>query len=88
MMIKSWSDQAWDDYMYWHNQNDRRVIKQINKLIKDIDRGNPYEGLGKPEGLKHDLAGKWSRRITQEDRLVYKVVEDVLMIYSCKDHYE
>ena len=50
-MIKSWSDQAWDDYMYWHNQNDRRVIKQINKLIKDIDRGNPYEGWGKPEGL-------------------------------------
>lgn len=85
-MIKAWSDDAWADYMYWQNQNDRRIIKQINKLIKDIDR-NPFEGIGKPEPLKHDLSGKWSRRITQEHRLVYEIEDGVMQIYSCRDHY-
>jgi toxin YoeB len=85
-MIKAWSDEAWEDYTYWFDQNDRRVIKQINKLIKDIDR-TPYEDLGKPEPLKYDLSGKWSRRITQEHRLIYKIRDGVILIYSCRDYY-
>lgn len=67
-MIKSWSDDAWKDYMYWHQQNDKATIRKINNLIKSIDR-TPFEGLGKPEALRNDLSGYWSRRITQEHRL-------------------
>ncbi|EUJ34189.1 Txe/YoeB family addiction module toxin [Brochothrix campestris] len=85
-MIKAWSDDAWDDYMYWHNQGDKNTIKKINRLIKDIDR-NPFEGIGKPEPLKHELSGKWSRRITDEHRLIYSIVDEALYIYSAKDHY-
>ncbi|MFC6254044.1 Txe/YoeB family addiction module toxin [Secundilactobacillus hailunensis] len=85
-MIKSWTDNAWDDYMYWHNQNDKKTIRQINKLIHDIDR-HPFEGIGKPEPLKHELRGKWSRRITQEHRLIYSIDKQTIRIYACRYHY-
>ncbi|HAQ1414751.1 TPA: Txe/YoeB family addiction module toxin [Enterococcus faecium] len=85
-MIKAWSDGAWDDYLYWHEQGNKSNIKKINKLIKDIDR-SPFAGLGKPEPLKHDLSGKWSRRITDEHRLIYRVENETIFIYSAKDHY-
>lgn len=85
MMIKSWSDDAWDDYLYWQTQ-DKRTLKKINNLIKDIER-DPLNGIGKPEMLREDLSGKISRRINERDRLVYKVEDDILFIYSAKDHY-
>lgn len=85
-MIKAWSDDAWGDYLYWHEQGNKSNIKKINKLIKDIDR-SPFAGLGKPEPLKHDLSGKWSRRITDEHRLIYRVENETIFIYSAKDHY-
>lgn len=85
-MIKVWSDDAWTDYMYWHDQGDKSTIKKINRLIKDIDR-NPFEGIGKPEPLKYELSGKWSRRITDEHRLIYRISNDMIYIYSAKDHY-
>lgn len=84
-MIKSWSDDAWDDYLYWQMQ-DKRTLKKINNLIKDIER-DPFTGIGKPEILKEDLSGKMSRRINEKDRLVYQVEDDILFIYSAKDHY-
>lgn len=85
-MNKAWTEAAWEDYMYWYNQGDKATIKKINRLIKDIDR-SPFEGIGKPEPLTFELSGKWSRRINSEDRLVYKVEDDTLFIYSAKDHY-
>ncbi len=83
----SWSDDAWDDYMYWHDQDQKKIIKKINKLIKDIER-HPFEGLGKPEPLQYKISGKWSRRINLERRLIYSVDKGNLYIYSCKDRYE
>ncbi len=85
-MIKSWSDDAWKDYMYWHQQIDKATIRKINNLIKSIDR-TPFEGLGKPEALRNDLSGYWSRRITQEHRLVYRIKDDEIQILSCRYHY-
>lgn len=85
-MKKVWSDEAWEDYMYWYNQGNKGTIKKINRLIKDIDR-TPFEGIGKPEPLRFDLSGKWSRRIDNEHRLIYKVENDTVFIYSAKDHY-
>lgn len=85
-MIKAWSDDAWNDYLYWYEQENKSNIKKINKLIKDIDR-SPFDGLGKPEPLKYDLSGKWSRRITDEHRLIYRVENETIFIYSAKDHY-
>ena len=81
-----WSDKSWEDYVYWQS-NDKKILKKINTLIKDIKR-HPFEGLGKPEPLKHELAGCWSRRITSEHRLVYEVSDDKIYIVSCKYHYE
>ena len=83
----SWSDDAWDDYMYWHDQDQKKIFKKINKLIKDIER-HPFEGLGKPEPLQYKISGKWSRRINLEHRLIYSVDKGNLYIYSCKDRYE
>lgn len=83
----SWSDDAWDDYMYWHDQDQKKIIKKVNKLIKDIER-HPFEGLGKPEPLQYKISGKWSRRINLEHRLIYSVDKGNLYIYSCKDRYE
>lgn len=85
-MIKAWSDDAWNDYLYWYEQENKSNIKKINKLIKDIDR-SPFNGLGKPEPLKYDLSGKWSRRSTDEHRLIYRVENETIFIYSAKDHY-
>ena len=79
------SEHAWDDYLYWQ-KHDKRLLKRINELIKDIKR-SPYEGIGKPEPLKHALSGYWSRRITQEHRLVYKVTDDSILIAQARHHY-
>lgn len=79
------SNKAWDDYLYGQN-NDKQVLKKINQLIKDIKR-EPFDGIGKPEPLKHELRGFWSRRITDEHRLVYQVDESGLSIAACRYHY-
>jgi toxin YoeB len=84
MPIK-FSDQAWDDYLYWQ-ANDRATIKRINTLLKEIQR-SPFEGIGKPEPLKHNLSGFWSRRIDEEHRLVYSVQDNTLLIAQCRYHY-
>lgn len=84
-MIKAWTDVAWEDYVWWQTQ-DKKTLRRINKLIKEIDR-NPFEGLGKPEPLKFDLSGLWSRRIDQTNRLVYEVTDDTVLFHSCRDHY-
>lgn len=77
---------SWEDYTSW-NSEDKSMIKKINDLIKDIQR-TPYEGKGKPESLKYDLSGFWSRRIDREHRLVYRIEENDLLIYSCRYHYD
>ncbi|CAM3849562.1 Txe/YoeB family addiction module toxin [Serratia silvae] len=79
------SEQSWADYLYWQ-QTDKKMLKRINELIKDIKR-SPLAGIGKPEPLKHNLSGFWSRRIDSEHRLVYQVTEDSLLIASCRYHY-
>lgn len=84
-MNVSFTEIAWEDYTYWQNA-DRKFAKKINELIKDIKR-TPFEGIGKPEGLKYDLAGKWSRRINDEHRLIYQVEGNNLIIYACRYHY-
>lgn len=85
-MQKIWDEEAWEDYLYWQTQ-DRKTLKRINLLIKDIER-NPFEGLGKPEPLKHDLSGFWSRRIDDQNRIVYRIKNDVLEISQCRTHYK
>ena len=85
-MNKIFSDQAWEDYLYWQ-EIDKKVVKRINKLIKEIER-MPFEGIGKPEPLKHQLQGFWSRRITEEHRLVYEVADNEIRIAACRYHYE
>ncbi len=85
-MTKIWSDEAWDDYMYWHTQ-DRKTVNRINKLIKSIDR-NTFDGIGKPEPLKYDYQGFWSVRIDQTNRLVYRIENGELYIVSCRYHYD
>lgn len=84
-MILSWAADAWDDYLYWQ-ANDRKTLRRINELIRAIQR-SPYEGIGKPESLRHQKAGYWSRRIDREHRLVYKVVGDTVFIVQCRYHY-
>lgn len=79
-------DKAWDDYLYWLGQ-DRKIVEKINSLLESASR-TPFSGLGKPEPLKGDLSGFWSRRITDEDRLVYRLRDGVLEILSCKGHYD
>ena len=81
-----WEDRAWDDYLYWQTQ-DKKTLKRINALVKDIKR-SPFEGIGKPEPLKENLSGMWSRRIDEENRIVYYVDADILYIISCRGHYE
>lgn len=85
-MKKIWYDEAWDDYMYWQMQ-DKKTLKRINNLIKDIER-NGYQGIGKPEPLRGDLQGFWSRRIDDVNRLVFRIQNDILEIVSCKGHYD
>ena len=81
-----WDLDAWNDYIYWQTQ-DKKILKRINQLIKDIGR-NPFEGIGNPEPLKGNLTGFWSRRIDEENRLVYVVEEKVIILISCRGHYE
>ena len=78
-------DSAWSDYLWWQAQ-DRKVLKRINLLIKDVEQ-NSNEGIGKPEALRHQFSGWWSRRITDEHRLVYKLTDDSIVIASCRYHY-
>ena len=85
-MKKIWQEEAWEDYLYWQAQ-DKKTLKKINSLILDIER-HPFEGIGKPEPLKHDLSGYWSRRIDETNRIVYKVDNDVLEISQCRTHYK
>jgi toxin YoeB len=80
-----WSENSWQEYLWWQS-NDKKILKKINTLIKEIQR-EPFNGLGKPEPLKHELAGCWSRRITSEHRLVYFIDDNNLNIVSCRYHY-
>lgn len=81
----SFTEDAFEDYLYWQ-QEDKKTLKRINQLLKAIQR-EPFTGEGKPEPLKGDLAGLWSRRINEKDRLVYSLNGDTLTIYQCKGHY-
>jgi toxin YoeB len=85
-MRLSWYSDAWKDYLYWQT-HDKKTLLKINALLKDIAR-NRYTGLGKPEPLKENLAGWWSRRINDEDRLVYRIDGTDCLILQCKDHYD
>lgn len=85
-MNKTFSRYAWEDYTAWWTE-DKKIIKKINELLKDIER-NGHEGIGKPEPLKHELSGYWSRRITDKDRLIYRFDEDTIYIIGCKGHYD
>ena len=82
-----WEDRAWNDYIYWHGQ-DKKTLKRVNKLLMDISR-NPFDGIGKPEPLKGNLSGLWSRRIDDNgNRIVYYISNDIVHIIACKGHYE
>lgn len=81
-----WEDRAWVDYLYWQAQ-DKKTLKRINALIKDIQR-NTFKGIGKPEPLKGELSGLWSRRIDDTNRIVYYEENDIIFIISCRGHYE
>ncbi len=84
-MIKAWTDEAWEEFCYWQNQ-DKKTMKRILSLLKDIDR-NQYDGIGKPERLTGDLSAYWSRRIDDCNRLVYRIDEDIIKIVQCGSHY-
>jgi toxin YoeB len=81
-----WEERAWEDYLYWQTQ-DKKTLKKVNTLIKDIQR-NPFEGIGKPEALKKNLSGLWSRRIDDTNRIVYYQQGETIYIIACKGHYE
>ena len=85
-MNKLWTDDAWNDYLYWFTQ-DKKTLKRINQLLKDIDR-NRFDGIGKPEPLKYEFQGFWSRRIDDNNRLIYKIENDNIIILHCRGHYE
>ena len=85
-MKKIWQEEAWEDYLYWQTQ-DKKTLKRITLLIQDIER-HPFEGIGKPEPLKHEFSGFWSRRIDNTNRIVYKITNDVLEISQCRTHYK
>ena len=80
-----WEDRAWDDYLYWQKQ-DKKTLKRINALINDIKR-NPVDGIGKPEPLKENLSGYWSRRIDDKNRVVYYEQDNIVYILACRGHY-
>ena len=81
-----WEENAWQEYLYWQTQ-DKKTLKRLNNIIKDIQR-DCYNGIGKPEPLKENLSGWWSRRIDEENRIVYKQENNNIVIASCKSHYE
>lgn len=83
--LLSWTDEAWNSYVYWQTQ-DKKTLKRINKLIADVKR-SPFDGIGKPEPLKENLSGFWSRRIDDTNRLVYAVDDTAITIISCRYHY-
>ncbi len=85
-MKLTFTEVGWDDYL-WFQENDKKLLKRINTLIKEVLR-TPLEGIGKPEPLKANLSGYWSRRINPEHRLVYEVLEDSIMIVACRFHYQ
>ena len=85
-MNKLFTENGWEDYMYWQ-LTDKKMVKKIKSIIKDIER-NPYEGIGKPEPLRFDLAGLWSRRINSEHRLIYKIEGNSMFILACRHHYD
>lgn len=87
MSEKIWSDEAWSDYLYWQAQ-DKKTLKRINLLIKDIERNGALTGIGEPEALKGNLHGEYSRRINEKDRLVYHLEDGRIFIASCRGHYE
>jgi len=84
-VILSWAEKAWDDYLYWQ-ATDKKRLKRINALIKDIER-QPFDGLGNPEPLRHNWTGYWSRRIDREHRLVYNITKKTIVIVQCRYHY-
>lgn len=84
-MKKLWSDEAWEEYLYWQTQ-DKKTLKRINKLLQDIDR-NGYNSIGKPEPLRGDLSGYWSVRIDDKNRIVFRIKADALEIWQCGSHY-
>ncbi len=84
-MKKVWFEKAWADYLYWQTQ-DKKTLKKINELLRDIER-SPFAGIGKPEALKEDLSGFWSRRIDDKNRLVYRISGEFIEVVSCKEHY-
>lgn len=84
-MIKSWTDEAWEDYTHWQNE-DKKTLRRINSILKDIDR-NGYDGIGKPERLSGDLSAYWSRRIDDKNRLVYRIENNIIKIVQCGSHY-
>ncbi len=86
MSEKIWSDDAWADYLYWQSQ-DKKTLKRINQLVKDIERNGCLEGIGNPEALKGDLQGEFSRRINEKDRLVYRMENGRIYISHCRGHY-
>jgi toxin YoeB len=79
------TEESWEEYLFWQKE-DKKILKRINRLIKDIRR-HPFSGIGKPEPLKYQLQGCWSRRISDEHRLVYELAEDAVKIISCRYHY-
>ena len=81
-----WDERAWDDYCYWQMQ-DKKTLKRINMILKDIQR-NSFEGIGKPEPLKENLTGYWSRRIDDTNRIVYTISGSYIIVISCKGHYD
>ena len=85
-MIKRWTDAAWEDYLYWQVQ-DKKTLRRINALIRDIERNGNLNGIGKPEPLQYDLLGYYSRRIDEKNRLVYVVDHSGITIISCRYHY-
>jgi toxin YoeB len=86
MSEKIWSDDAWEDYLYWQKQ-DKKTLKRINALIRDIERNGVMQGIGKPERLTGDLSGEYSRRIDEQNRLVYHMEGGRLYIVNCRTHY-
>jgi toxin YoeB len=85
-MYITFNDTSWNEYLFWQ-KNDKQKLNKINELLKDISR-NPYEGIGKPEALKHKYIGYWSRRIDEEHRLIYKIIQDEIIIYKCRFHFD
>ena len=84
-MILSWAEKGWEDYLDWQ-ATDKKILKRIYRLIKEI-KNNPFEGVGDPEALKHNWSGYWSRRIDREHRIVYKVIDENLIVVQCRYHY-